>query len=83
MANIPRRAQMAHWHPTEYLIFHASQLVEQMGADPRLTDAQNLLRMARHKVADYIEGVEDVKTMMILSEVNPMVAEDAISEVKK
>lgn len=63
-----RREQMVHWHTAEYMIFHASQIVEQMGADPRLTEAQNLLRMARHKVADYIEGVTDVRESMILSE---------------
>jgi hypothetical protein len=27
--------------------------------------------MARHKVADFIDGVEDVTTRMILSEVQP------------
>lgn len=65
---IPRRAYMGQWHEAERAIWEAGQLIERMGADPRLTKAQNLLRMARHKVADFIDGVEDARTSMILSE---------------
>lgn len=64
-----RRASMDQWHEAERAIFQASQMVERMGADTRLTMAQNLLNMARNKVGDFIDGVADVKTSMILSEV--------------
>lgn len=73
---VPRRARMMEWKKAEFAIFDAEQVVEQMGADPRLTEAQNLLRMARHKVADFIDGVVDVKTRMILSEVEPFSSDE-------
>lgn len=69
---IPRRSQVERWHPAERAIYDAAQLVERMGTDPRLTQAQNLLGMARNKVADFIDGVEDVHTSMILSECEPV-----------
>lgn len=66
----PRRAYMARWQKAELAIYEASQFVEQMGADRRLTEAQNLLGMARNKVADFIDGVTDIRESMILSEVS-------------
>jgi hypothetical protein len=44
-------------HPVERAIFDATQLVEEMPADTRLTDAVNLLSAARNKVADFIDDV--------------------------
>jgi hypothetical protein len=55
--SIPRRAFMPEWCAAERAIFDAVQLVEQMGADVRLTDAVILLGKARERVADYIDGV--------------------------
>jgi len=51
----PRRADMNRWHPAERAIQDAVQVVEEMGADVRLTDAVVLLGQARAKVADFID----------------------------
>jgi hypothetical protein len=45
-------------HPVERAIFDAAQLVEEMPADTRLTEAVNLLAAARNKVADFIDDVK-------------------------
>ena len=53
---IPRRCQLELLTTEEYAIRNAIVLVEQLGADPRLTDAVVLLQQARDKVADYVDG---------------------------
>lgn len=57
MNGIPRRIQMEQWVPAEKAIYDAVQIVEAMGADPRLTEAVNLLAEARARVADFVDGV--------------------------
>lgn len=63
-----RRDHMNEWCEAEVAIYVAVQSVEAMGADRRLTEAINLLRMARHRVADFVDGITDVRQSMILSE---------------
>ncbi len=53
---IPRRIRMDQWCPAEKAIFDAAQVVEAMGADPRLTEAIILLSKARDYVADYVDA---------------------------
>lgn len=57
-AGIPRRARLNLFSSAEKAIWDATQEVEKMGADVRLTDAVILLGQAREKVADYIDGKE-------------------------
>lgn len=57
LSSIPRRARKDQFTPAEELIFDASQVVEAMGADPRLTAAVVLLSEARRCVADFVDGV--------------------------
>lgn len=56
---IPRRAQLELNTPAELAIRSAIQAVEEVGADPLLTDAVILLGQAREKVADYVDGKAD------------------------
>lgn len=58
MSEFPRRISMDKWTPAERAIYDATQVVEQAGAHPLLTDAVILLGKAREKVADYVDGVE-------------------------
>lgn len=53
---IPRRSQLESNTPAELAIRGAIQAVEEVGADPLLTDAVILLGQAREKVADYVDG---------------------------
>jgi hypothetical protein len=53
-----RAALMEKMCPAELAILEAMRLIEEMGADTRLTEAQILLGKARDKVADFIDGVE-------------------------
>lgn len=55
--DIPRRIDLRRLSPAEREIHFATQEVESMGADPRLTEAVILLGRARERVADYIDGV--------------------------
>ena len=57
MADIPRRARLDRCTPAELAIYAAMQEVEKAGADERLTDAIVFLGMARHAVADFVDGV--------------------------
>ena len=52
----PTRDDMSFWTPAEHAIWAAMQAVEAAGASPALTDAVILLRMARGRVADHVEG---------------------------
>lgn len=54
---IPRRSQMQQWCSAEKAIYDAMQVVEEMGADPRLTAAVNLLAAAKSQVSDFMEGI--------------------------
>ncbi len=56
--SIPRRIDRARWSPEETAIDAALQAVEELGADPRLTDAVTKLDEARGHVADFVDGVE-------------------------
>lgn len=55
---IPRRNNLETITPAEKAISDAMALVEKLPADPRLTDAVVLLDKARHRVGDYIDGVD-------------------------
>jgi len=52
-----RRNDLMEMTAAELQIREATMLVEQMGADSRLTDAVVLLERAQSKVADFIDGV--------------------------
>lgn len=52
---VPRRIRTDLQTPIEKAISDVIQLIEESGADVRLTDAQNLLGEARDKVSDYID----------------------------
>lgn len=54
--DIPRKAYLNLLTPAETAIVRAIEAVEQAGADPRLTDAINLLSSAKDKVAEYIDA---------------------------
>lgn len=54
--NGPRRANLLLMCDTERAIFDAIQSVENMGADPLLTDAVVLLQQARDKVGDFVDS---------------------------
>lgn len=62
---------MDKWSEAERMIFEASQLIEKMGADIRLTEAQRLLTDAREKVADYVVGRQRVKAAVEWLRSNP------------
>lgn len=51
----PRRQCLYLMTPAELAIYNAVQAVEEVGADPLLTDAVVLLQQARDKVADYVD----------------------------
>jgi hypothetical protein len=55
MNNISRRSKVYLFSPAEKAIYDALQLIESIGADPRLTAASVLLSQAREKLADYID----------------------------
>ncbi len=57
MCEIPRRIRLDQMTTAELAIFNAVQLVEEMGADVRLTNAVNLLARAREQVADFVDGI--------------------------
>ena len=54
----PRRIRIDQFSKGERAIWEATQAVEEMGCDVRLTEALILLGKARDKVADFIDGVE-------------------------
>jgi hypothetical protein len=51
----PRRIRMDCWQPSELAIYNAMQEVEKPPADPRQTEAINLLSKAKELIADVIE----------------------------
>lgn len=53
---ITRRARIDLFVPAEKAIYDAIQIIENMGADVQLTDAQTLLAQAKEKVADYVDS---------------------------
>jgi hypothetical protein len=55
--DIPRRARLDLSTPAELAIRAAVDAVENLPADPRLTQAVILLQQAREKVADYVDDV--------------------------
>ena len=57
---IPRRRNIDLFTPAELAIWDAIGLVEVLPADIRLTDAVVLLEQAREKVADFVDGVDQV-----------------------
>lgn len=54
---IPRRCHVDLLTTEEYAIRNAIVLVEQLGADTRLTEAVILLQQAKDKVSDFVDGV--------------------------
>lgn len=58
MDDTPRRRDLNRWTDAERAIQAATDEVERVGADPRLTNAVLLLGKARERVADFIDGVE-------------------------
>lgn len=59
---IGRRSRIDLYTPAELAIRNAVLAVEEAGCHPFLTDAVVLLQQAKDKVADFVEGVQDVKT---------------------
>lgn len=57
MSEIPRRVDLNRLSPAERKIREAMLLVEELPADPRLTDAVVLLAQAKDRVADFVDGV--------------------------
>ena len=57
MYEIHRRNRIDMLSPAELAIRHAIAVVEDMGADVRLTDAVVLLGDAQVRLADYVDGV--------------------------
>ena len=55
--DIPRRIRVDLMSKAELAIRNAINVVEEMPADVRLTDAVILLGKAKDRVADYIDGV--------------------------
>lgn len=53
-----RRRDVKRQFPAERAIYTAVRLVEEMGADARLTDAVLSLQEAAERVADYIDGTD-------------------------
>lgn len=53
--DIPRRIRIDKLVPAETAIKKATDLVEELGADPRLTEAVNFLSKARMLVADVVD----------------------------
>ncbi len=52
-----RRACMWKWVPAEKSIADSIAIIEEMGADTLLSEAQCLLAAAQRKVADYVDNV--------------------------
>jgi hypothetical protein len=71
MTDFPRRARLDKFTPAERAIWDATQAVEAMPADTRLTEAVILLGKARDLVADYVdatpapEQVEAIKNVLM------------------
>lgn len=59
-----RRADMTQQCAAELAIGAAIDAVEKMAADPRLTDAVVLLSAAKASVADFVDGVEQRRTLI-------------------
>ena len=55
---LPRRCYLDLYTPAELAIRKAMDAVEEMPADPRLTDAVVLLGQAKDKVADFVDGIQ-------------------------
>lgn len=62
---IPRRARIDLFTPAERAIYEAVQAVEGLPADARLTDAVMLLQAARDSVADYVEGIQQRRSVIL------------------
>ena len=60
-----RRNDLLQMSLAERELFDVVQSVENMGADVRLTDAVVLLQAARDSVADFIDGVENRRTVTV------------------
>lgn len=74
MDGISRRARIDLLTPAETAIRVAMIVVEEVGADPLLTDAVNLLQQARDRVADYVDGKNssDAKLAAFLDELTTL-----------
>lgn len=62
---IPRRNRLYEMTCAERAIWDAVQAVEEVGADPLLTDAVILLQQAREKVADYVDKEKQKRSALI------------------
>ena len=77
----PRRNQINKMSPTEVAILSTIRVVENLGADVRLTDAVVLLQAARESVADFLDGVDSrryVSNPPLPAPVPPVVAEEMV-----
>ena len=54
----PRRDRIYQMTPAELAMREAIRVVEEAGADVRLTDAVVLLGAAQQSVADFVDGVD-------------------------
>ncbi len=57
----PRRSRLDLCEPSEKAIYDATQEVEKLGADERLTNAVVKLSEARELVSDYIDEIKSSK----------------------
>lgn len=65
--DIPRRQNLGTLTSVEIEILKVIDLVESLPADPRLTDAVVLLDAARQSVADYVDGIEQRRHVVVSS----------------
>ena len=63
--DVPRRNQVKRWIPAEVAIHRAMEAVEFAGADERLTDAVLLLEAARASVADWVDGIDTRRAVVV------------------
>lgn len=66
-ADIFRRIDISRFTPAEQAIYDAMAAVERLPPDERLTNAVILLQKARSHVADYVDGINEIKELHISS----------------
>jgi hypothetical protein len=58
---IPRRSRIDLYTTTEKILANSIEAIENLGADPLLTEAISLVQLAKNKVSDYEERQPKVK----------------------
>lgn len=65
METIPRKIRYDLFTPAEKLIYDAMAEVEKMGADVKLTEAVILLAKAKDCVADFVDNINNISSVVI------------------